>query len=68
MDFSSPYYDVSQAVVTTKGSKAAGATTVADLKDLTLGAQVGTTSLDAINDGDRAERASRGSTTPTTTR
>jgi polar amino acid transport system substrate-binding protein len=49
VDFSSPYYDVSQAVVTTKGSKAAGATTVADLKDLTLGAQVGTTSLDAIN-------------------
>jgi polar amino acid transport system substrate-binding protein len=49
VDFSSPYYDVSQAVVTTKGSKAAGATTVADLKGLTLGAQVGTTSLDAIN-------------------
>ena len=49
VDFSSPYYDVSQAVVTTKGSKAAGATTIADLKDLTLGAQVGTTSLDAIN-------------------
>jgi len=49
VDFSSPYYDVSQAVVTTKGSKAAGATTIAELKDLTLGAQVGTTSLDAIN-------------------
>jgi polar amino acid transport system substrate-binding protein len=50
VDFSSPYYDVSQAVVTTKGSKAAGATSVADLKPLTLGAQVGTTSLDAINE------------------
>ena len=50
VDFSSPYYDVSQAVVTTKGSKAAGATSVADLKGLTLGAQVGTTSLDAINE------------------
>jgi polar amino acid transport system substrate-binding protein len=49
VDFSSPYYDVSQAVVTTKGSKADGATTVAELKGLTLGAQVGTTSLDAIN-------------------
>jgi polar amino acid transport system substrate-binding protein len=48
VDFSSPYYDVSQAVVTTKGSKAAGATTIADLKGLTLGAQVGTTSLDTI--------------------
>jgi polar amino acid transport system substrate-binding protein len=50
VDFSSPYYDVSQAVVTTKGSKAAGATSIADLKGLTLGAQVGTTSLDAINE------------------
>jgi len=50
VDFSAPYYDVSQAVVTTKGSKAAGATTVAALKDLTLGAQVGTTSLQAIED------------------
>jgi polar amino acid transport system substrate-binding protein len=49
VDFSAPYYDVTQAVVTTKGSKADGVTTVAGLKDLTLGAQVGTTSLDAIN-------------------
>lgn len=49
VDFSSPYYDVTQAVVTTKGSKADGVTTVAGLKGLTLGAQVGTTSLDAIN-------------------
>jgi polar amino acid transport system substrate-binding protein len=50
VDFSSPYYDVSQAVVTTKGSKADGVTTIADLKGLTLGAQVGTTSLAAIED------------------
>jgi polar amino acid transport system substrate-binding protein len=50
VDFSAPYYDVTQAVVTTKGSKAAGATSVAALKDLTLGAQVGTTSLQAIDD------------------
>ncbi len=50
VDFSSPYYDVTQAVVTTKGSKAAGVTTVAGLKGLTLGAQVGTTSLQAIED------------------
>jgi len=48
VDFSSPYYDVSQTVVTTGGSKAAGATTLADLKDLKIGAQVGTTSYDAI--------------------
>ena len=50
VDFSAPYYDVSQAVVTTKGTKAAGVTTLAGLKDLTLGAQVGTTSLQAIQD------------------
>ncbi len=50
VDFSSPYYDVTQAVVTTKGSKADGATAIADLKGLTLGAQVGTTSFDAIQE------------------
>jgi polar amino acid transport system substrate-binding protein len=48
LDFSSPYYAVSQAVVTTKGSKAAGVTSLAGLKGLTIGAQVGTTSFDAI--------------------
>lgn len=48
--FSSGYYDVRQAVVALKSSKAAGARTVADLKDVKLGAQVGTTSLDYIND------------------
>ncbi len=44
LDFSSGYYDVAQAVVTVKGSKAEGVTTVAGLKGLKLGAQVGTTS------------------------
>ncbi|WP_353941893.1 ABC transporter substrate-binding protein [Streptomyces sp. HUAS MG91] len=48
--FSSGYYDVRQAVVALKSSKAAGAKTVADLKNVKLGAQVGTTSLDFIND------------------
>jgi len=48
VDFSSPYYDVTQAVITTKGSKAAGAASLADLKPLKIGAQVGTTSYDAI--------------------
>jgi polar amino acid transport system substrate-binding protein len=48
VDFSSPYYDVTQAVVTTGGSKAAKATSLADLKSLKIGAQVGTTSYDAI--------------------
>jgi polar amino acid transport system substrate-binding protein len=50
VDFSSGYYDVAQAVVTTKGSKAARVTTLAGLKPLTLGAQVGTTSYQAITD------------------
>jgi polar amino acid transport system substrate-binding protein len=50
LDFSSPYYDVSQAVVTVKGSKAANAKSIADLKKLSIGAQVGTTSFQAIKD------------------
>ncbi|MGQ4515281.1 transporter substrate-binding domain-containing protein [Streptomyces sp. DW26H14] len=48
--FSSGYYDVRQAVVALKSSKAAKAKSLADLKDVKLGAQVGTTSLDFIND------------------
>ena len=48
VDFSSGYYDVTQAIVTTKGSKIANAKTIADLKTAKIGAQVGTTSLDTI--------------------
>lgn len=50
VDFSSGYYDVVQAVVTTFGSAIDGATSVADLADAKLGAQVGTTSYTAITD------------------
>ena len=50
VDFSSPYYLVRQTVITTKGSKIAGAKTVAELKGAKLGAQVGTTSYQAINE------------------
>jgi polar amino acid transport system substrate-binding protein len=50
VDFSAGYYDVRQAVIALKGSKAAKATSVADLRDVKLGAQVGTTSLQYIND------------------
>ena len=50
VDFSSPYYTVSQAVITTAGSAADGATRIADLKDLKIGAQVATTSLDALEE------------------
>ena len=49
VDFSAPYYDVRQAVVALNGNPAAGATTVAELTSARLGAQVGTTSYDAIN-------------------
>jgi len=48
VDFSSPYYDVTQAVITRADSKAEGATSLANLKGLKIGAQVGTTSYDAI--------------------
>ncbi|MEU8919720.1 ABC transporter substrate-binding protein [Kitasatospora sp. NPDC048545] len=48
VDFSSGYYDVRQAVIALKNSKAAAAKSIADLKDAKLGAQVGTTSLDTI--------------------
>ena len=48
VDFSSGYYDVDQGVVTREGSPVAGATSIAELKTAKLGAQIGTTSLDAI--------------------
>jgi polar amino acid transport system substrate-binding protein len=50
VDFSDSYYDVEQAIVTVEGSKIAEVGSIADLKDAKLGAQIGTTSLDAIND------------------
>ena len=48
VDFSSPYYLVRQTVITIKGSPIDGATTIAALKNAKLGAQVGTTSYQAI--------------------
>ena len=50
VDFSSGYYDVVQTVITNEGSAIDGATSVADLADAKLGAQVGTTSYTAITD------------------
>ncbi|MCE6995704.1 ABC transporter substrate-binding protein [Saccharothrix sp. S26] len=47
VDFSAPYYDVDQAVITLKSSKAASVKTLAELKQVKIGAQVGTTSFDA---------------------
>jgi polar amino acid transport system substrate-binding protein len=49
VDFSSPYYTAPQAIVSYKGSKIDGKTSLADLKGAKLGAAVGTTSLDAIS-------------------
>ena len=48
VDFSSPYYETAQVVVTTASSPAAGATSIADLKNFLIGAATGTTSYDAI--------------------
>ena len=48
VDFSSPYYTAPQAIVSFKGSKIEGKTSLADVKSAKLGAAVGTTSLDAI--------------------
>ncbi len=50
VDFSSGYYDVVQTVITNKGSDIDGITSLADLADAKLGAQVGTTSYTAITD------------------
>ncbi|MEU1815846.1 ABC transporter substrate-binding protein [Streptomyces roseifaciens] len=56
VDFSSGYYDVRQAVIALKDSPAAKARSAADLKHVKLGAQVGTTSLDVVNDVVRPDR------------
>jgi polar amino acid transport system substrate-binding protein len=48
VDFSNSYYDVNQALVVLKGSKIAGAHTIAALHGYTFGVQVGTTSYDTI--------------------
>ncbi|MDF5756129.1 ABC transporter substrate-binding protein [Spongiactinospora sp. TRM90649] len=48
--FSDGYYTVKQAVVTVEGSKIAGVSDIAGLKDAVVGVQVGTTSLQAVQD------------------
>jgi polar amino acid transport system substrate-binding protein len=49
-DFSEPYYTTPQGVLVAGDSPYATATSVADLKDAQFGVQVGTTSLDAVNE------------------
>jgi polar amino acid transport system substrate-binding protein len=48
VDFSSPYFTAPQAVVALNGTGAAKATSLAELQSAKLGIQVGTTSLDAV--------------------
>jgi polar amino acid transport system substrate-binding protein len=50
VDFSSPYYEAEQAVVALKDSDLASATSLADFADANIGVQIGTTSLDAVNE------------------
>jgi polar amino acid transport system substrate-binding protein len=50
VDFSESYYDVNQALVAAEDSNIADATSIADLADAKLGAPIGTTSLDVIED------------------
>ena len=50
VDFSNGYFDNAQGVLVMKDGPAAGAKSISDLKDLTIGAQVGTTGLDFVNE------------------
>jgi polar amino acid transport system substrate-binding protein len=49
VDFSDPYYTAPQGVIAPKGSAAAEVTSLSELADKTIGVQIGTTSLDAVN-------------------
>jgi polar amino acid transport system substrate-binding protein len=49
VDFSVPYYESPQAVIAKKGTPAADAKSLADLKESQIGVQIGTTSLDAVD-------------------
>ncbi len=50
VDFSDSYYEVAKGLVAVKGTPITGATSVSDLKDFTLAAQIGTTDYDYIVD------------------
>jgi polar amino acid transport system substrate-binding protein len=50
VDFSTGYYEVEQALVALEGSSVIGAESIADLEDAKLGAAIGTTSLDYIEE------------------
>lgn len=48
VDFSKPYYSAAQAIIVRSDSEFAGATSLEDFRTASLGAQIGTTSLKAI--------------------
>ena len=50
VDFSAPYYTAGQAVVALKDSELATATSLDEVADAQIGVQLGTTSLEAVND------------------
>lgn len=50
VDFSTPYYSASQAVVAIKGGAADGVTDIAGLKNLTIGAMTGSTSASTLEE------------------
>jgi len=50
IDFSDAYYTAPQGIIAPKGSAAAGATSLSDLADKTIGVQIGTTSLEAVTE------------------
>jgi polar amino acid transport system substrate-binding protein len=50
VDFSAPYYTANQAVVALQDSDAAGAKSLSELQDARIGVQIGTTSLEAVED------------------
>ncbi|HAQ59056.1 MAG TPA: amino acid ABC transporter substrate-binding protein [Microbacterium sp.] len=50
VDFSSPYYSASQAVVAIEGGPADGVDSIAGLKDLTIGAMAGSTSAQTLQE------------------
>jgi polar amino acid transport system substrate-binding protein len=50
VEFSKGYFQNTQGVLVMKDNPASGAKSISDLKDLTIGAQVGTTALDFVNE------------------
>jgi polar amino acid transport system substrate-binding protein len=59
VDFSDSYYEVNQALVANEGTLITESTTVADLKGVQLGAQVGTTSLAYIEENIQPDQEPR---------